>query len=290
MAFLHRISNWIEKPTAEKLNSFIYNYRALKFRTIYRFFKPDHLTAVFPWGTLKVNTDWLGENIYLGSYEKKELMMLKKLLPEGSSAYDIGANIGYYTIYLCNAIKCRKVFAFEPSPREHEQLVNNVKRNGCSNAEIRQFALGDRDGVIDLYLAQSNFGKNSVTEIQEGGNKVQVKMFSLDSLEEVKQYAPDFIKLDVEGAEPLVLRGAAETILRAKPIILYESWAFESAAFANGKCEATDILSSYGYQFFDITPSVKLKPIVAGRQVTTSNLLAIHSTKISGFSQLIQPN
>ena len=115
-------------------------------------------------------------------------------------------------------------------------------------------------------------------------------MFSLDSLEEVKQYAPDFIKLDVEGAEPLVLRGAAETILRAKPIILYESWAFESAAFANGKCEATDILSSYGYQFFDITPSVKLKPIVAGRQVTTSNLLAIHSTKISGFSQLIQPN
>src|SRR5262249_55844643 len=144
-----------------------------------------------------------------GYYERPLVEWLKRTLKPDDVFWDVGANIG--AISLVAADLCHRVIAFEPDPRSLERLRKNVGANGLSNVEIVAGALGVESGTATLYqAASSNTGMTSLVPGRaEIVGEQHVPIFRADDLIARRpDIAPTVMKLDVEGAEHLVLAGA----------------------------------------------------------------------------------
>ena len=148
--------------------------------------------------------------------------LVRAVVKPGDIAADIGANIGYNTVVLARQVGSDgRVLAFEPQSQIRQQLTSNVSENGFGfNVTIFPFGLGDQDGQalelepIDYAAPVVNVGD---TKIGQGGEKIQLRTLDSFNLERL-----DFIKLDVQGFETRVLRGAAATIKRCRPLMFVE--------------------------------------------------------------------
>ena len=156
-----------------------------------KIFKPFNLfkgvTRKIEWNGLQMSLhidDWIQENLYfLGEYEKAELKSMEQFLTKDSSFIDIGANIGLFTLYASKLINENgQIISFEPFPENFKSLTQNVALNDCSNVRLEQFAIGEKEGAINLYYdeREKNLGMVSSMPtdrcIQE-----EVKVVSLDS-------------------------------------------------------------------------------------------------------------
>ena len=155
--------------------------------------------------------DYLQQQIFWdGCYERPLVEWLKRVLKSDDVFWDVGANIG--AISLVAARLCRQVVAFEPDPRSLERLRQNVHANGLTSVEIVAGALGVDEGMATLYQASgSNTGMTSLVPGRaEVIGEQHVQVFRADDLITRRpDLAPTVMKLDVEGAEHLVLGGAA---------------------------------------------------------------------------------
>lgn len=135
------------------------------------------------------------------------------LVEAGEVAVDGGANVGAYSRRL--AEKFETVYAFEPAPDTYAALARNIEEWGLSSRIIpRQCALSNTRSGIELGLKP---GQRSVSRRIIGAGSIPA--IPLDELELSRL---DFFKLDVEGFEYQALQGACETLLRCKPVILFE--------------------------------------------------------------------
>jgi len=159
---------------------------------------------------------------WLGSYEYDKRIMFERFVKEESVVLDVGANVGFYTL-LCSLLvgEGGKVFAFEPMERNIHFLKKHLDLNEIANVTIFENAVGDHEGIAFFdetpsYIGQLNFGSCHLSK--EGTAKVS--MVSLDDLYKKKDIPlPDFIKIDVEGAEMLVLKGAQLILNKSNPVI-----------------------------------------------------------------------
>ena len=163
---------------------------------------------------LKWRTGSSVHGCWLGTYERDKVELLSRFVKPGMVAYDIGANAGYYTLLLSRLVgPAGKVYSFEPLPENLVNLTHHVLRNGLTNCHVIQGAVSDRSGIASFQVAASS----SMGSIGERDSALQVSTFTLDSLVEGAGLPPpDFVKMDVEGAEGLVLAGA-RNILRSQP-------------------------------------------------------------------------
>jgi FkbM family methyltransferase len=154
--------------------------------------------------------DYLQQQIFFdGYYERPLVDWLKRTLKSDDVFWDVGANIGAIT--LVAARLCRRVVAFEPDPRSFDRLARNVAANGLTNVEIVADALGADAGVASLY--QSTGSNSGMTSLIAGRSHVvgetSVKVLRADDLIVSRpDLAPTVMKIDVEGAEHMVLSGA----------------------------------------------------------------------------------
>jgi FkbM family methyltransferase len=138
---------------------------------------------------------------------------------------DIGANQGLYTKLLASL--ARHVYAFEPNPRIFPILKQCVT---ATNATLIQRAASDRVGTIDFFvdLRPGLDGVASSVNVLDGMDdqveRVEVETTTVDELCRSLRIAPSFIKVDVEGHEPAVFRGAWETLLQHRPVLVFEFW------------------------------------------------------------------
>nr|NGX37505.1 hypothetical protein [Chlamydiota bacterium] len=142
---------------------------------------------------------------------------VRKYTKPGTIAIDLGAHIGIHTLTMSKQVGPKgKVLAFEPQWKIFRELYHNVRLNNCSeNVILLPLAVGERKKLVEMSIADPlNEGG---TAIGKGGNWVQ--MIPLDSL---KLDNVSFIKMDVERYELNVLKGAKKTLLRNKPIIVFE--------------------------------------------------------------------
>lgn len=165
-------------------------------------------------------------------YQWEKYVYAKPLIKQHNVALDIGGHVGLWSTFLC--IRFAKVIAFEPIPALCELFMQNIAAN---NVELHNVALGADYGECMLDYRPANSGG---THITEQGN-VSAKILPLDSLE---LPVVDFIKIDVEGFECEVCRGAAETITRCKPVIICEQKG--GAARYGEKNDAIKFLQSLG--------------------------------------------
>lgn len=140
----------------------------------------------------------------------------------GDTVADIGANIGYNTVVLARQVGPQgRVIAFEPQSQIRQQLSLNVVENGFStNVEIFSYALGDQDGV-ELELEPIDYNAEVVnvgdTKVGRGGEKIQLRTLDSFRIDRLK-----FLKLDVQGFETNVIRGADKTIKLCRPLMFVE--------------------------------------------------------------------
>ncbi|MGQ0645301.1 MAG: FkbM family methyltransferase [Elusimicrobiota bacterium] len=136
---------------------------------------------------------------------------------------DIGAHIGLYALIACREARGGLVYAFEPSEGNLEYLKRHVAYNGLENMITLPLLLGetDRDDV-PFFERPGPDAMNSIGGLKKspGYRRVQRRQVSLDSCCEEKGLEPDLIKMDVEGAELNVFRGALRTLRRHRPVIV----------------------------------------------------------------------
>jgi FkbM family methyltransferase len=223
------------------------------------------------------------------------MRFITRFLKPGMNVLDIGAHHGLYTLL---ASKCvspgGSVVAFEPSPRERERLLQHVRLNSCQNVSLEPFALAEVSGTATLYVVDGwDDWCNSLRPpaINQSSRAVQVKIIPLDDyLSRRSDFPIDFIKLDVEGAELSVLRGAAR-LLRGvpRPVVLAEVQDVRTKPWNYRAREIIDLLTQYDYEWFGISGDGILLPMPAGQETFDGNFVAVPSERIAEIACRLQP-
>jgi FkbM family methyltransferase len=192
---------------------------------------------------------------YLGCYEPEETGYLLRTLRPDDVCFDVGANIGYYTTLMARAVDRGQVHAFEPDPVCSSLLELNVRINELSNASLNRTAIGAQPGRVQL-VRSSDSGFNSLRDTgrRPVSGTVDVPMSTIDSyLEMGGTGRVDILKVDVEGAEGLVLEGARRLLAdpeRRPRLILLELFEPNQRPFEVGVWEIVDLLGGCGYEPF----------------------------------------
>jgi len=171
---------------------------------------------------------FINDEIFYGKYYERYRAVLKN-----DVVVDVGAHVGVFSIK--SATVALKVIAIEPSPCNFKLLKFNTESNHFKNIALVNSAAADYDGDAKLYLP-NNSGMNSIlSELASASvETVNVKVKKLDSLlKELNIGKIDFLKIDVEGAEYYVLKGAFNTLKKYKPYIAMEYHAFLSGQAKN---------------------------------------------------------
>jgi FkbM family methyltransferase len=163
-----------------------------------------------------------------GCYEKYTTKLFKELVQEGMTIVDIGAYFGYYTLIASKLVgDSGKVYAFEPEPSNYDLLVRNISINNCYNVVSIQKAVSNKCGKTKLFVDQINLGNPSFSEnnVPRKRGFVEVETLTLDDF--LKDEKVDFIKMDTQGAEGLVIDGARRVLQSNIYMgILLEFWPF----------------------------------------------------------------
>lgn len=157
-------------------------------------------------------------------------------------AIDIGAHCGLWSMHLVREFG--KLFAFEPMTEHRRCWFRNMPL-GC-NASMIPMALGDRDGTVRLTTGPASSGDTWV--IPDGSDAPEAETATMVRLDAFRFDNVDFIKVDCEGFELPILRGAAETILSNRPVICVEQKPGHAQRFGYRETEAVDYLVGLGYQ------------------------------------------
>jgi FkbM family methyltransferase len=188
-----------------------------------------------------------------GTYEPEVSATLREILREGATFVDIGANIGWFSLLAASLVGPEgRVIAIEPNPRNVALLRQSAKDNGFENVDVAAVALGDRPGAAALETDGSN-GRLILVDgppTQAVEASFVVATYPLDTvLSEVGTGRVDAIKMDVEGAEPLVLRGATRTISESRPLLVSEFYplALDSSPWGNAR-RYLAMLRALGYR------------------------------------------
>ena len=158
--------------------------------------------------------DWIQRSIYLGTFEQQESRLVARFLAADMTVIDVGANVGYYTALAASRVGSQgRIFAIEPDTRAFTQLQSLIDANGLP-ARAFNFGLGERSGQEHLYQSPSS-RNNTPTMIAHGGYKptatVQIRRLD-DCMDEWQISHVDLLKIDVEGWEPQVFRGASRAL------------------------------------------------------------------------------
>jgi len=187
-----------------------------------------------------------------GSYESDETAFLKSVFGEQDVFLDVGANLGWYSLVLGRQCPQGRIFAFEPIPSTVAMLERNIRLNQLDN--VRPIAVGllDREDELDFLFAEDVSGATSLRMVgQDRGHvavrEVRCKTTTLDAFCTRHALSPDLIKIDVEGAELMVVQGGERT-LQTTPIILMELLRKWSRVFDYHPNDVFTHLARHGYQ------------------------------------------
>lgn len=179
----------------------------------------------------------------LGCYEVEKQSLMASLIKPGAIVADVGAHRGYFTLVASSLTGPEgRVYAFEPVPLNIGYLRKHLEINRISNVEVVALALSDQNGQMRFEEEETRY-RNRVGGHLSSSGALEVEVRTLDGLcAEGQVGIPDVIKIDVEGAEALVLRGA-EKLLRDHQLTLFID---THSRAAHADCQ--HFLESMGYQ------------------------------------------
>ncbi len=191
----------------------------------------------------------------LGTNEPLVQDVFAEHVRSGDVVWDIGANIGFFTMIASRLVGAGQVVAFEPLPANQEAIERNLALNRIASVTLVRVAVGEREGTADFQIhSQDTWAKldtGADTRFQRGLQAtahIQVQVSTIDGQLQTLP-APNLVKMDIEGAEAAALRGASLLLSRHAPTIICELHGTNTAV-----CE---LLESHGYSLRTIeTPDV----------------------------------
>jgi FkbM family methyltransferase len=189
--------------------------------------------------------------LYLGEQsDHQEFEIIRRFIRPCDICFDIGANIGYYTLMLAKVAK--EIHAFEPVPLSYHLLKSNIMINGVSNVITNQCAVGNINGETSFNIAvDSAYCGFCDTKIVRRAESVRVSVIRLDDYcASHKISHVDFLKVDVEGAESLVLDGAPETLKSRPRFMMVELADCVQEKYESSVENIVKTLAAYGYKPF----------------------------------------
>jgi FkbM family methyltransferase len=186
-----------------------------------------------------------GREYFRGEVEPEVQKVLQQFLRPGMTIYDIGANIGFFSLLAAwLAGKPGKVISFEADPEIAARLREHAARNEFPNISVQEMAVWSESRGLPFARADAatspDRGLGHVDLSTTGSSSVEVRGISLDDFVRGSP-APDFVKCDVEGAEVEVFRGARKLLAEKRPVILCEMHSEEN------RRALIDLWSSHGF-------------------------------------------
>lgn len=192
----------------------------------------------------QAQSDYENAQEQLGQPDANALLIMRLLRGTGT-LIDMGANIGTITVPV--ALSGSRVLAIEPHPLNCAKLSTAARLSGLNNIRLVQCAVSDHDG--EVRFGGEEYWARVVAEGEHGTPVRALKLDTILSSEAVT--APLMLKLDIEGHESAALRGAAETITKHRPPIM-----FESVASADDAAKSKQFLADLGYRLFVVRGTI----------------------------------
>jgi FkbM family methyltransferase len=180
---------------------------------------------------------------WLGSYEFDKQLLFERTITPGSVVFDLGGHVGFYTLLASELVgPTGKVYVFEPVPRNIYFLKEHLRLNRADNVTVLEAAVAHKSGVMSF-----DEGPDSSMGHLASDGKLQVKTVALDELITMGEIpVPDYMKLDIEGAELLALLGSKSMLEESHPTIFLAT----HGSSVHQKC--CYLLQSLGYRLHPI--------------------------------------
>lgn len=189
-----------------------------------------------------------------GVYGELDTKIVREQIKEGDIVVDVGANIGYYTLIFAQLVgKSGKVIAFEPEPKNFEILKKNIAINNYDNVIVEQKIVSEKCGSMKLYVSDSDIVGHRIQQMGDLEHFVEVESVTLDDY--MKKLNLDekvnFIKIDVEGAEPNVLEGSKEILEKNDHLKIFTEFNREVVKnYGTDPKKMIDLLYEKGFEIY----------------------------------------
>ncbi len=197
-----------------------------------------------------------------GVHEPAETALLERVLTPEMTMLDLGANVGYFSVLASRLAK--KVFAFEPEPRNYALLLDNIRENEVANVMPISCAISNQTGMMRLYLDKFNFGGHTLgaDNVQTSADGyINIPTVTLDAFissqtrQSTHSVHVDFLKMDVQGAEGQVIEGGERTLRDNDVKILMEYWPDGLRKMGTHPLDLLEKLRSWGFSISAVEPN-----------------------------------
>lgn len=239
-------------------------YRRIHFKMTHAKREPHDIICRVKDFSLNLRSDSvLAEPLYIGKFEEAETKLLCRLAEPGMKVIDVGANIGIYTILLGKAISpSGHLWSIEPFPPVASYLKKNIALNELNNITFIDKAVAEHDGMLDFHVfPEGSDVYNSLGAAYRPAEKLKavrvipVSVTTLDIIAD--KYGIDkidILKIDVEGAEERVLKGAERLIRRSQNVqIVMEIYEPSSQQCGCSLDTLVKMLEGWGFSMFEIS-------------------------------------
>lgn len=248
--------------------------RLAQWRILTALRRPCHV-AIDRWNLLlEVPAQWRGPGKVLFLFREHyddQLVHLGVFLATGDVFIDVGANLGIYALAASRLVgPTGSVLAIEPASETFARLERNIERNDAAHVTPLHLAIADHHGTLDLnmHIDDSRISLRLPGADSAGRDSERVAVRTLDAVLSANHIDHvDVIKIDVEGAEELVFRGAIESIRRWHPTILFEVNGPAATAMGLDTNYPFTCLREHGYVISTMSPDGTLQPVLTSPPV-----------------------
>lgn len=238
--------------------------------------------------------DWMDREFYLGVYDPWLLHVIRRVVRPGDVCLDVGAHKGYVAMHLARRVgPDGRVFAFEPDPRARGRLEEHSRTNGLTQMSVVPHALGESRSSMTFALSHQLGWSSLFPNTQAAATvaeRITIDVRSVDQMIrdgelEIGTERLSFVKIDAEGAEPLVLAGMKDLLARSRPVIWLEINRTSLAAAGRRATDVSSLLTELGFRLYFPRrgrrlgrPRVVLEPLVRidSREEEMFDVLAAH--------------
>lgn len=241
-------TNYIKRP-------FFYRFFVLRWE-LYR--KPPFFFHYFGYKVFYKPKDGLVYHVgSTGSFEKEVIGCCRKFLPDKAIVFDVGANIGLITLPLARLLPQAIFHCFEPSPYPYGFFKKTIKENKLKHrVKLNKFGLYEKKSKLKFYIHNfKDASSDGIRDTHRAGktSPILVNVTTLDRyVADNKIKRVDLIKIDIEGSELYVLRGAIKTIRRFNPKIIFEAWPKNLEAYGLKVQDLYRFFNKIGYQIYTL--------------------------------------
>jgi len=221
------------------------------------------------------------EMLNFRSIDPRERAMLARIMPAKAVVFDVGANIGWYTLNFAKMPRVRKVYAFEPVPYTYKYLLRHLKLNEAVKVAAFNIGFSDKTKNITFYWTKKETGSSSMTNLLDrpGINKVKCRITTIDAFMKNRPKKIDLIKCDVEGSELFVFQGGLRTIGQCRPMIYTEMLRKWSKKFGYHPDDIIDLLAGLGYVCYGYVGAALKRIDRVSPELATTNFFFFHRNK-----------